>query len=441
MARKRKTQGVLWQERTEAEALEHFERSLSELPDPRRSQGIRYPLHTVVVTALMAMVCGADDAEAMQKWGEANEPWLAGFLELPHGSPTQDVFLAVFAALDPAAFTAVFRTWIDLLRVRLQAQRGQLAVDGKTSRRSYDRAGERPAIHTLSAWMVEAGLVVGQLKTDQKSNEITAIPELLRLLDLEGTTVTIDAMGCQTAIAETIREGGGDYLLSVKDNQPTLRRDVVASFADAADTTPRPLDQAAPLAVERWQETTKDHGRLEEREVLVCRDLSWIETAARWPDLVFIAKASSIRTNLSTGEQTSGTRYFIGSGADVSVDRVAELVRGHWGIENSVHWVLDVAFREDQARHRAGNCAQNLTTLRHVALDLLRSESTNKLGVANKRKCAGWDRGVPPPSADRTTSLKPHGSHGSVARGLVLVLGLVGGRRSGPRSRSRSGWG
>lgn len=197
MARKRKTKAAQWKEETEAEALSHFQQSLEALSDPRRGQGRRYPLHTVVVIALMAMVCGADDAEAMQRWGEANEEWLSTFLETPHGTPTQDVFLAVFAALDPLAFTAVFRKWVELLRLRLQGIGGQLALDGKTSRRSHDRAAGRLAIHTVSAWMVEAGLVVGQVKTDVKSNEITAIPELFRLLDPVGTTVTIDAMGCR----------------------------------------------------------------------------------------------------------------------------------------------------------------------------------------------------------------------------------------------------
>lgn len=391
MARK-KTKAVLLREALKAEALVHFEKALATLPDPRRRQGLRYPLHTVVVTALMAMVCGADDAEAMQTWGRANEEWLSTFLETPHGAPSQDVFLAVFAAMDPHAFTAVFRSWVKLLQARLQGERRQLAVDGKTSRRSYDRGAERPAIHTLSAWMVEAGLVVGQLKTDVKSNEITAIPELLALLDLSGATVSIDAMGCQTAIAKTIRDGGGHYLLSVKDNQPTLHRDIVASFADAADTSRRPLDQPAALAVQRWKNTDKAHGRIEEREVVVCRDLSWLDTGDRWKDLSFIAVAYSTRTNIQTGKQTAGRRYFIGSDEAASVGQIAAYIRGHWAIENSLHWVLDMAFHEDSARHRAGNCAQNLTTLRHVALDLLRSETTNKLGVANRRKCAGWDR-------------------------------------------------
>lgn len=393
VARKKQTQAERWQEQTEGEVLRRFLSALAALPDPRRAQGLRYPLDTVVLTALMAMVCGADDAEAMQAWGELNEEWLASFLEMPHGPPTQDVFLAVFSALDPVAFHDVFQRWVELLRARLAAQGKHVAVDGKTCRRSHDHGAERPAVHVLSAWLVDEGVVVGTLATEAKSNEISAIPELLRLINIKGATVTIDAMGCQTAIAETIVKAKGDYLLSVKDNQPSLRRDVVASFRDAEDLSPRPLDQPEALSVERWQETTKGHGRLEEREITVCRDLSWLETADRWPGLSFIVQACSTRTNLATGEQTRGCRYFIGSEATASVERIASLVRGHWAVENSAHWVLDMAFDEDRARHRAGNCARNLATVRRMALDLLKTEPTCKLGVANKRKRAGWNRG------------------------------------------------
>ncbi len=174
----------------------------------------------------MALVCGADDAEAMQAWGEANEDWLDRFLELPHGAPTQDVFLSVFGALDPDRLGTVFRSWVQLLDTRRSEGGGQIAVDGKTNRRTFDRATDQPPLHMVSAWLVEAGLVLGQVATDKKSNEITAIPELLDLLDLDGATVTIDAMGCQKAIAAAIVDGGGAYLVAVKDNQPTLRRDL-----------------------------------------------------------------------------------------------------------------------------------------------------------------------------------------------------------------------
>ncbi len=227
-------------------ALDFFEATLTELADPRRRQGMRYPLRSVVVIDLMATVCGCDDAEAMQLWGEHNADWLAGFLDLPHGPPTQDVFLAVLGALDPGAFSAVFRSWAALLALRLRAEGKHIAVDGKTSRRSFDTASGRTAVHTVSALVSEAGLVLGQRKTEEKSNEITAIPELLRLLDLTGATVTIDAMGCQTEIAKTIVKGGGHYLLAVKDNQPTLAGDIATTFDEATDERRRAIELATP---------------------------------------------------------------------------------------------------------------------------------------------------------------------------------------------------
>jgi hypothetical protein len=207
----RLTQAQQIQQEQEQQAIVYFERTLAPLQDQRRAQGKRYPLRTVIVTGLMAMVCGCDDAEAMQLWGEANATWLAGFLDMPHGPPTQDVFLSVFGALNPEAFSSVFRAWAALLVLRLEIQGSKhIAVDGKTSRHSFDTASGKQAIHTVSAWMSEAGLVLGQRKTEEKSNEITAIPELLRALDIKGATVTIDAMGCQTHIAETIVAGEGN---------------------------------------------------------------------------------------------------------------------------------------------------------------------------------------------------------------------------------------
>ena len=241
----RLTQAQRIQHEQEQQAMAYFEGTLELVPDRRRGQRKRYPLRTVIVTALMAMVFGCDDAEAFALWADANADWLAGFLEVPHGTPAQDVFIRVFAALDPETSSAVFRAWADLLVLRLQIQgKKHIAVDGKTSRRSFDNASGAKPIHTVSAWMSEAGLVLGQRKTAEKSNEITAIPELLRVLDIKGATVTIDAMGCQTKIARTIVEGEGNYLLSVKDNQPTLRQDIEKTFAEAMDERVRSRDES-----------------------------------------------------------------------------------------------------------------------------------------------------------------------------------------------------
>ena len=386
MAGQRKTKA-----QKEKEALAEFERLLGLIPDPRRRQGVRYPLESVIIIALMSMVAGADDAEAMQLWGETNKRWLKGFLELPHGVPTQDVFLSVFGALEPTAFSKMFVSWMDLLRIRLESQGSHIAVDGKTSRHSFDRSAGRSAVHTVSAWLSEAGLVLGQVKTGEKSNEITAIPELMQLIDIRGTTITIDAMGCQTNIAAVIKKRGGDYLLAVKDNQPTLHADIQETFEDVLGDHRRPIDRpSAP--VETWSSVEKGHGRVEERTLHVCRDLSLLSTAKRWRGLSFIAMAISVRTDLSTGKTSTDCRYFIGSNEKASVERIATLIRRHWSIENELHWVLDMAFNEDAARHRAGDCAQNFATLRHFALNLVKNAPGRKLGVANTRKGLGWNR-------------------------------------------------
>lgn len=388
----RMTQAQKIERENQAQALSFFREALAALPDARRSQGLRYPLQTVVVTALMAMVCGCDDAEAMQSWGEANADWLCSMLDMPHGPPTQDVYLAVFAALDPEAFSAVFRHWAELLSLRLKAGGKHIAVDGKTSRRSFDTASGKRAVHTVSAWMSEAGLVLGQQKTETKSNEITAIPELLSVLDLRGATVTIDAMGCQREIAETILAGGGDYLLAVKDNPPTLHQDLQTTFDEAADARQRTVDEQPRPTVEVTKDVDKGHGRVETRTVTLCRDLSWVTTAQRWSGLSFVAQVVRQRTVLSTDKTSTETAYYIGSDAEATAADTAQAIRRHWSIENGLHWVLDLAFREDEARHRARHAAENMTTLRHFALNIIKSDPDRKLGVANTRKRAGWDR-------------------------------------------------
>lgn len=390
MARTTKTQEL--EQEAEQAALAFFERMLAGVTDPRRAQGRRYPLKSVIVVTLMAAVCGADDAEGSASWGEANATWLGTFLELPHGAPTQDVILAVLAGLDPAEFGAVLRSWAALLAARLPGSNAHVAVDGKTSRRSYDAAVGKPAVHTVSAFLTDKSLVLGATKTDQKSNEITAIPELLRLLDLRGTTVSIDAMGCQTEIARVIIEKEGHYLLAVKDNQPTLRQDISATFTEAADDRRRAVDEPARLKSETFVETEKSHGRLETRTVTVCRDLTWLTTAERWPNLAYIAQVVRERTVLSSGKTTQETAYYIGSAGEATAATIGTTIRRHWAIENELHWILDMAFREDEARHRARNTAQNMTTLRHFALNLIKLDTTRKLGVANARKRAGWDR-------------------------------------------------
>lgn len=373
-----------------------FEQALRALPDPRRPQGLRYPLLTVVVTALMAMISGCDDAEAMEDWGCENEYWLKNLLEMPHGVPTQDVYLYVFGLLDPEEFGKVLSAWATMMATHLRGRR-HIAVDGKTSRRSFDTGKDRVAIHTVSAWCREAGIVLGQVKTQEKSNEITAIPELLKKLDLKNTTVTIDAMGCQTDIASLIIERGGHYLLAVKENQPRLYHDIETAFS-YADTCKNCLasengNQLTPPKTMTYLDLSKSHGRLEQRIVEVSHSINdWLpEQRGRWPELTFMARVTRERTILSSGKTSLEISYYIGSDSTATVDKIADSIRGHWSIENSLHWVLDIAFREDEARHRAGNTAANLTILRHFSLNLIKRDKTRRLGVANTRKKMGWN--------------------------------------------------
>lgn len=376
----------------EEAALGFFEVALSDLRDPRRAQGRRYPLRTVVVSALMAMVCGCDDAEAMECWSEVNKDWLTSFLDMPHGPPTQDVYLSVLGALEPAAFQAVFVRWAELVSLRLGGDPKHIAIDGKTSRRSADRASGRAAIHTVSAWLSGAGLVLGQVQTREKPNEIIAIPELLKVLSLRGATVTIDAMGSQTDIAQAIVEGGGNYLLAVKDNQPTLHKEIRETFAAADNPRSRTIDEVPRPVVSTYQQVDKDHGRIETREVRVVDTLDWVLSKDRWVGLGYLVEVTRTRLHLTTGKESKETAHYIGSGPTPSVERVGALVRGHWSIENQLHWVLDMAFGEDSARHRARNAAANLTTLRHFALSIVKQDQSRKLGVANSRRRAAFDR-------------------------------------------------
>lgn len=373
-------------------ALGAFEAAIEGLRDPRRRQGLRYPLRTVVATALMAMVCGCDDAEAMEVWADANADWLAEFLDMPHGPPTQDVYLHVFGALEPAAFGAVFRAWADLVALRLGVDAKHISIDGKTSRGSASPSEDKVAVHTVSAWLSQAGLVLGQVQTKEKSNEITAIPELLRLLSLKGATVTIDAIGCQTAIAETIVDGGGQYLLAVKENQPALHAEIRDTFAEFDDQKARAIDEAPKPDVMIHEETDKAHGRIETRRVRLSPTLTWVESRNRWKDLRYVVEVTRTRTTVATNKISTEVAYYIGSGAPPSAEQASLLVRSHWRIENQLHWVLDMAFGEDSARHRARNAAANLTILRHFALSIIKQDQTRKVGVANARKRAGFDR-------------------------------------------------
>jgi len=357
------------------------------LPDPRVARTRDHLLIDILTIGLCAILCGGEGWTDMALFGRAREGWLRTFLALPNGIPSHDTFGRVFAALDPVAFEAAFAAWA---RAVAPATAGQLlALDGKTLRRSHDRAKGKAALHLVSAWADASGLVLGQVAVADKANEIVAIPQLLALLDIRGCTVTIDAMGCQTAIARQIAAQGGQYVLALKDNQPTLHDDVRAAFAEARATA---FADLAPQHHSAAKTVDKGHGRLEIRRAWVITDpevLAFLNPAGAWASLGGIGL---IETEYRSGAQRKAEQRHYLLGAPLDAATFARVVRRHWGIENRVHWVLDVTFDEDVSRVRAGHAAQNLAVLRRLALNLLRQDRTRKGSIATKRFLAALDQ-------------------------------------------------
>jgi predicted transposase YbfD/YdcC len=372
--------------RDTASILDHF----TDLADPRREQGRIHRLDEIVFIATCAVLCGADNWVQIADYAHSKIDWLQTFLTLPGGVPSHDTFRRVFCLLDPVAFQRCFSSWIAALMARKgltplatdPPELTPIAIDGKAQRGSARRTVGRSALHVVSAWAVENRLTLGQVATDAKSNEITAIPELLELLDLKGAVVTIDAMGCQKEIAADIVAGGGQFVLAVKENQPHLYEDIKRAFEEA-------LDQGEP-GVDFTECQTEEirSGRQETRTCCVITHPRGIRDARLWAGLTAIVMVISHRE--IQGVASDEIRYFIGSTAGTAEDYL-RWVRGHWGIENSLHWVLDVCFREDDQRHWAGNSAQNLAWLRKLALCLLKAEKNSKgQSIATRRLTAGW---------------------------------------------------
>ena len=366
--------------------LDHF----TDLPDPRREQGRIHRLDEIVFIATCAVLCGADSWEQIADYAHSKLDWLRTFLTLPGGVPSHDTFRRVFCLLDPLAFQQCFYAWITALMQRrgltpIAADPPELrpiAIDGKAQRGSARRTVGRSALHVVSAWAVENRLTLGQVATDAKSNEITAIPELLALLDLKGAVVTIDAMGCQKEIAADIIDGEGQYLLAVKENQPHLYEDIGRAFDEA-------LEHGEPgVDFTECQTEEVRGGRRETRTCCVITHPRGIRDARLWAGLTAIVLVISHRE--VDGVSSDEIRSDIGSAAGTAEDYLRG-ARGHWGIENALHWVLDVCFREDDQRHWAGNSAQNLAWLRKMALCLLKSEEKSQgKSIARRRLTAGW---------------------------------------------------
>ena len=360
-----------------------LETHFSELTDPRMEGKCSHKFVDILIIGICAVICGGDDYPSMAVFGKAKEKWFRTFLELPNGIPSSDTFWRVFGALDPEQFQACFLKWMKAIS---QLSGGEIiALDGKQLRRSHDKEDGKAAIHMVSAWATSNRLVLGQVKVDDKSNEITAIPELLSGLDIQGCLITVDAMGCQVDIAELIIEKGGDYLFSLKGNQSNLHEDVILLFDDLEESNYTAYTYDYDKTVD------KDHGRIEVRHCWTITDpqlIGCLRGADRFPSLHTLVR---IRAERYIGEKQSvEDRYYIGS-ATTQASQSLLATRSHWAIENSLHWVLDIAFREDESRIRKNHGAQNFAILRHIALNALKREPTAKIGIKNKRLKAGWD--------------------------------------------------
>lgn len=360
--------------------LASFQSHFRDLPDPRVERTRKHPLINIAFIAVCGVLSGADSFAAIHEFGGDRRTWFARFLDLTNGIPSEDTFARVLSRLDPGEFEQALLGWIQAVQ-RLTEDR-LIAIDGKTLRGSYDRRDGRAAIHMVSAWAVGNKLSLGQVVVDQKSNEITAIPELLRLLEVSGAIVTIDAMGCQKEIAGQIRDGGGDYVLAVKQNQPTLYERVCGVVDDGLE------QDAACIDEHRTEET--GHGRREVRTYAVFPAPETIDPEGQWPGLCAVGVTFSDRTD-SRGRTSLEGRYYILS-RRLSAPEFAEAVRGHWSIENNLHWQLDVSFGEDACRVRRDHAPANLSVIRRFTLGLLKREMSSRRGIEIKRlKCAASD--------------------------------------------------
>jgi predicted transposase YbfD/YdcC len=355
--------------------LGHF----SKLDDPRQSAKVVFPLPEIMLLVLAATIAGADDLVEVHEWGLEHLDFLRTCLPFRDDIPSHDTLADVINALDPELFKTCFMDWVDDLR---DSDPDVIAIDGKTSRRTHDRGRDRKPLHLVSAWASRQRLVLGQQATEEKSNEITAIPLLLERLHLTGAIVTIDAMGTQIDIAQKILDGGGDYCLSLKENRPLLHDEVERFFAD-----PEAKDVTTEMTVDN------DHGRLEIRRHSVCHGIDWLFSDRRYsgeikfPGLAMIGMVASETTR--GGKVETAQRYYLCS-TKLTAAAFANVVRAHWGIENRLHWVLDVAFDEDQCRLRTGNGPENMSIVRQMAMNLLRT-TTTKTSLKTRRKKAGWN--------------------------------------------------
>lgn len=352
--------------------------SFTTLKDPRLDRAKRHSLINIITIAICAVICGADNFVTMASFGRAKKDWFETFLDLPNGIPSHDTFNDVINRLNQDDFAFCFTKWIKQLATEAE---NVIAIDGKVLRRTLDKINDGKAIWLVNAWSVANNMCFGQVQVDEKSNEITAIPKLLELLDIKGATITIDAMGCQVKIADKIIECGGDFVLALKGNQGEFHEDVKLYLDSNIDA----------LSSEYFNKTiTGDHGRIETRKSWLCTDIDWL--IERHPQWSAVKGISVIESERLIGEKKSvERRYYISSHSKTDSEYINEAVRSHWGVENNLHWQLDVSFDEDHCRLRSGNAAANFSFLNKIALALLKKETTAKMGIKSKRLKAGWD--------------------------------------------------
>lgn len=353
--------------------ITHFEN----LTDPRLDRTRHHQLTDILVISVCTLLCGGESFNDMEEFGQCKEDWFKTFLKLPNGIPSHDTFNRLFQALDPKSFMECFIAWTQSLRSAVDEE--IVAMDGKALRRAL-RQGQGPPV-MISAWARENGLVLGQLQVSEKSNEITAVPELLRALELAGCIVTLDAMGCQRHIAKEIIEADADYVLALKGNQTKAHQEIKSYLDDAIDRGAKEL--------EKHETVEKDHGRIEQRTYWQSDQLEWFADRDKWEGLQSVAVVEHHR-QVGDKSPTVERRYYLSS-LSKDAKRLERAVRGHWSVENSCHWSLDVSMGEDQSRARTGHAAENLASLRRLALNLLKSEKTRKRGVKGKQKSASWD--------------------------------------------------
>lgn len=349
------------------------------LPDPRKSRNQIYPLIDIVAVAIIGILCSANDWVAIVRWANAYKGWFQSVGLCLNGVPSHDTIGRFFRLVDPKAFESCFAQWMQTVVEKIQ---GVIAIDGKTICNSADTHAETKPTHIVTAFAAENDIILGQLRTAEKSNEITAIPDLLQTLKLKGCIVTIDAIGCQTAIVEEIKSRGGDYVLGLKGNQGTLHDEAENFFDQVMGVEPQEAGCDYTKTVE------KDHGRIEEREIWITSDLDWLRDREEWKGLKSLICIRSTRHEKE--KMTVERRYYISS-LITTAERIGQVIRLHWGIENKLHWHLDVTFNEDKSKIRAGHGAENFSLLKRCVLNLIKADTTEKASIGLKRRIAGWD--------------------------------------------------